>query len=272
MSQQLEHRQPLVGLVEMGEPLPLNLLSLARRLNRLQSACRFHVVGSITAEALGDPDVRDHSYDAQNLQERLSQFSSVDSPGFLVGVTNVRLAAKPAASRRFETDYFSLSDFSKVAVISTHHSIAQFRGPTVTMDQYVGHLLMCELLMLIAKKNLSHTSNRLCLFDECEDRSALKMCIDNASICPTCVAALKQNNVSTDTIQSALRVLRWCRRNQWSFVIRFTLSHPVTALSVGTALGWYSSAFVSARHATEFATLTLVPVLLVAAYARFVMK
>ncbi len=131
---------------------------------------------------------------------------------------------------------------------------------------------MGELLILIAKKNMSHTVSKQCLFDECENRSELYECIKNASICPECVAKLKGKNVNHHAIESALCVLRWCKRNQWSFVGRFTVSHSVTALSVGTALGWYASTFVIREWAWVLALVTLTPVLFLVAYARFVLK
>ncbi len=136
MHEQSEHRRIMVGLVEVGEPLPLKLEKLARRLNSLQSEFGFQVIDSITNEALGNPDVGDHSYNATSVFSKLSRFAG-KSDCLIIGVTKVRVAAKPAGAKRFETDYFSISDFSQLAIISTHQSVTGFRGSTVNMDQYV---------------------------------------------------------------------------------------------------------------------------------------
>lgn len=265
-----ERRLSTVRLVEVGEGLPVRIDKLARRLNRLQTEWLFQVGGSVTSEALGNPDVGDHSYNAQNLHSQLRQFAQ---PGELVvGITHVRVAAKPSGARRFESDYFSIGDFSQVSVITLHRSVAEYRGPTVTLEQYLGHLLVGEILMLSAGVNLSHTASKHCVFDECQDRTTLRDCIDRAWICEDCVAKLKQRNVGTRVIEAAGGVLRWSKRNHLSFVLRFTLSHPITSLCVGTAFGWYISAVIQPDRAVEVGLAAALSVLGVAVYARWFMK
>ena len=254
----------------MGERLPVRIDKLARRLNGMQDAWRFQVVGSITPEVLGNPDVGDHSYNAQNLHTHLRPFA--EAAEVIVGITHVRVAAKPAGSKRFESDYFSIGDFSQVSVITLHKSVAEYRGPTVTLDQYLAHLLVSEVLMLFAKINLCHTASKHCVFDECQDRSTLRDCIERAWVRERCVARLKEQNVGTAVIEAAGRVLRWAKRNQWSFVLKFTAGHAITGFCVGTALGWYISEFVKPERAVEVAVAVAVPVLAVAVYARWFMK
>jgi len=265
-----QRRLQAVGLVEMGERLPVRIDKLARRLNGMQDAWRFQVVGSITPEVLGNPDVGDHSYNAQNLHAHLHQFTN--TADVIVGIAHVRLAAKPAGSKKVESDYFSIGDFAQVSVITLHGSVADYRGPTVTPEQYLAHLLVGEVLMLFAKINLSHTASRHCVFDECQDRSTLRDCIERAWLCEPCVARLKERNIGNAVIEAAGRVLRWAKRNQWGFVLKFTAGHAITSFCVGTALGWYVSEFVKPERAVEVAIVLAVPVLAVAVYARWLMK
>lgn len=267
-----EHQHLSIGLCDIGEQLPLSLLKLCRTLNRQQNEFRFRVVGCITPEVLGRPDVRDIAYSATRLHELLRNSGVADKCDYLVGVTHVQLAAKPPGSRKFDIPYFSLSDFSHVAVISVHDSVAQCRGPTVNLYQYVAHLLVCELLILIAQVDLSHTEQRRCLFDDCVNLSDLRYCIDSASICTASITDLKKRNVSDARIHAAQMVLRWCSRNLLPFVVRFGVTHPVSTFCMGSALGWYLSAALTINAWWAVLGIALIPPFAISCYARLAMK
>jgi len=184
----------------------------------------------------------------------------------------VRLAAKPTGYKRFEPDYFSLSDFSRTSVITVHQRVAVLRGETVSVEQYVTHVLVGELLMMTAKRNLAHTASKKCVFDECQDRSTISDCIERAWVCQECMAELKRANVDDDTIREATKLLVWCKRNQLSYVGKFTTAHPLTNLVVGTAVGGYFSDFIHNANAVVIAIALLAPVVSVAIYARWFKK
>ena len=260
-------RHVRVGLIDVGEQLPFDLSRLAERLNREQAEFRFQVLGVMTAAVLGPPTVKDRAYEASAVHQGLKALGRRRECDYMIGVTHVRIEAKPPGSTRFEP-YFSLGDFAEAAIVSVHPSMARCRGPTMTMDQYVAYLLMCETLILTAGRDLSHTVNRRCLFDECQDRYELRHCIESGTICNECKTELEESNVPHAAVNACLQVLKWCRSKRWRFVGRYTVSHPLTALSIGTGLGWYTSAFVPAEQVWTVLGVAAVPIVLVGLYAR----
>jgi hypothetical protein len=156
-------------------------------------------------------------------------------------------------------------------VLSVNEKAAKHRGPVVTPEQYLAHLLVGELLMMTAKNDLCHTAPRRCVLDDCEDRELLRDCIEAARICSQCLGKLKRHNVANSTIQAATMILRWARQNRYPFVLKFTLTHQLTALCVGIIIGW-SLSFVTSDNVVRVVVIFTLPIFAVAAYARWVAK
>lgn len=252
-------KKHVVGLVDLGERLPLNLVSLAKKLNSLQTSFEFDDAGVITSDALGDPDVEGKWYDIPRLAVLVRRLGT-PRYDYVVGFTNCRITHTEELPPSPERDYFSRSDFKKVAIISVSKSLLKHHSAGKTIIQFAGFLLIAEVAIMTAKRNLTHLGNIHCVFNECEDRDLLSGCIESGEICANCVTEIKKANVPDSTLASVRNILRWCSRNSWQHAFTRTMQHPVTGLALGVGIGWFTSLFVRKDYYLLMLGLTLVPI------------
>ena len=237
-----------VALVDLGERLQLDLHTLAQCLNKKQSIFNFAYSEDIPTEAIGNPTVDDQWYDAKHLLTILQSRIQTGTFDFIIGITRHKITVQGDSVNRIDRDYFSLSNMSNSSIISVNNSVTKYNSASKTLCQYVCFLIMCELLINLARFNLTHTSTDYCLFDECEDRSTIAQGIDNAYICPTCIAKLKSHTVSQHIIDAAQDVLKCCRRRSSNYAIIQTIKNSFAMLAIGTCLGWIIRSFLVAEH------------------------
>jgi len=246
MAQNSEHPPYSVGLVELGDRLRLNLDRLACDLNKLQCQYRFQVAGSVPRMPLDM--LRNRAYNFRTLHSGLRDFGQTPPYDYVVGVTDQRVAGEEDG-QTYE-NYYSRSDFEgtwgwKVGVITVHKKVAQHRGPRKTMYQYLGFLLMCEVLILRAKKDLSRPMGDYSLFDETEELEMLSDCIDAAFISDQSKKELLEAGVRQCDIEAAESVLPWCKRNHWGPCLKYALSHPLLTAGLSAAIGWGAGAYLT---------------------------
>lgn len=247
-----------VGLVDVGENLPLNIHHLATKLNSLQSAYHFEEAGVVTAQILGDPDVDVEWYDTTRLLDLISAKVNSDRLDFIIGLTSSKITNEAELSGKPDKDYFSMSDFKKFSIISANGKVLRYNPKHKSVQTYVSHLIIGELLVNLAGENLSHLGEVPCVLNECEDRDTLTDCIKKGQICTTCITRLKGKNVGDFAIANAKKILSWSTRNTWGYSFKNILLHPVPSLAFGVGLGWFSSEFVS----SQFYPIMIVVVLL----------
>lgn len=251
-----------VGLVDLGERLPLSLKALAKKLNSLQASFEFDDAEVITSDALGDPDVEGKWYDIPRLFVLVERLAS-SRYDYVVGVTNCRITHTEEQPPSPDRDYFSRSDFEKVAIISVNKSLLEYHSAGKTIMQFAGFLLIAEVAIMSAKKNLTHYSNPHCVFNECEDKDMLSDCIESGEICATCVNEIKKANIPDSTLANFRKILRWCRTNSWRLAFARMIQHPVTGLALGVGIGWFTSVFAGKDYFPLMLGLTLLPICVV---------
>jgi hypothetical protein len=251
-----------VGLVDLGERLPLSLKALAKKLNSLQVSFEFDDAGVITSDALGDPDVEGKWYDIPRLFVLVGRLAP-SRYDYVVGVTNCRITHLEEQPPSTDLDYFSRSDFKKVAIISVNKSLLKYHSAGKTTVQFAGFLLMAEVAIMSAKKNLTHYGNPHCVFNECEDKELLSDCIESGEICATCVNEIKKANIPDSTLATFRKVMRWCGTNSWRLAFARTIQHPVTGLALGVGIGWFTSVFAGKDYYPLMLGLMSLPICVV---------
>ncbi len=252
----------IVGLVDLGERLPVNLADLAKKLNRLQTSFEFDDAGAITSDALGDPEVEGKWYDIPRLFDLVRKLKT-SRYDYVVGITDCRITHTGESPPSPDRDYFSLSDFENVAIISVNKSRLKYNSPGKTVLQFVGFLLTTEVAIMAARTNLTHYGNIHCVFNECEDTDLLPGCIESSEICMSCVAKIKKANIPDAILQSLQKILRWCSRNSWQHAFTRTMQHPITGIAVGVGVGWFTSIFVGKGSYLFMLAIMLLPVCVV---------
>jgi hypothetical protein len=258
-----------VGLVDIGEDLPFNVQRLATKLNSLQLAFHFQEAGVITAQVQGDPDIEEEWYDTTRLLELISAKADSNQLDFIIGLTRSKITNKLELSTKPDKDYFSMSDFKKLSVISVNGKVLKYNPKHKSIEAYVAHLIIGELLINLSRENLSHLGEVLCVLNECEDRDTLSDCIKAGRICTACVAKLKEKNVGDSVIASAKKVLSWSTRNTWGYSVKNILLHPVPSLAFGVGLGWFTSEFVPSPFYPVMIIVILVAAISVMLLTRF---
>jgi hypothetical protein len=233
---QSSRENKIIGLVDLGEKLPIKLDHLADRLNGLQDEFHFKVLDAITESCMGEPDHKDVFFSIEKLNELLRKHRQRSECTFLAGVTHVRIGCTLSGETQFREDFFSLSDIKSVAVLTINKAVACHRGPVASLEQYLAHLLVCELLILSARKDLCHPLGSGCLFHDCDERSEMCTCIEEAMICSGCRSKLENCNVSKVVIDASMRILRWSKKRQLRIIAQQTLFHPVVTLVFGAFL------------------------------------
>lgn len=252
----------IVGLVDLGESLSVNLAYLAKKLNSLQTSFEFDDAGTITSDALGDPEVQGKWYDIPRLFDLVRKLKT-SRYDYVVGITDCRITHTGESPPSPDRDYFSLSDFENVAIISVSKSLLKYNSPGKTILQFVGFLLTAEVAIMAARTNLTHYGNIHCVFNECEDRDLLPGCIESGEICMTCVAKIKKANIPDTCLDSIRKILRWCRRNSWPHAFARTIQHPVTVVILGVGIGWFTSIFVGKDSYLLMLAIMLLPICVV---------
>lgn len=236
-----------IALVALGERLPLNLFRMATKLNSLQKSFSFEIIGAITDARLGDPDIDGDWYNVKTLFEVLREHRRYEEYEFLVGVTRFKITEENARQQSTRS-YFSLGDFTKVAVVSVSDEMLGFNSPSKNTHQYVAYILMAEVLMYMAKSDLIHSQFRSCLFDDCEDRRNFSDGIDKGLICKQDIARLEQLGVNGMIVNDACTVLAWTKRKTLVFALKRTINNPVTTLVLGVIAGWLLQLYVPASY------------------------
>lgn len=249
-----------VGLIDIGEWLPLNVVNLAKTLNRLQTSYQFDNAGVITSDAIGEPDVEGKWYDIPRLADLAKERRS-GNYNFVVGITDCRITHTSEGPPSSDRDYFSRSDFKEVAIISVNKSLLKYNPMGKTIRQFAAFLLIQEVAIMTAKKNLTHYGNVHCAFNECEDRDLLPGCIESGEICASCVAAIKKANIPDSTLTSLQSILEWCSRNSWRHAFGRTIQNPVTTLVLGGGIGWFAALFVGKEHYLIMIAIVLLPII-----------
>ncbi len=231
-----------VGLIDMGERLPLNVRNLAKTLNRLQTSYQFNDAGVITSDALGEPDIEGKWYDIPRLAA-LAKDRASGRFDFLVGITNCRITHTREDPVSSDRDYFSRSDFREVAIMSVNKSLLKYHPTGKSILQVAAFLLISEVAIMTAKTDLNHFDNPYCVFNECEDRNLLADCIESGEICHRCESIMNKANIPNSTIASLRSILEWCSKNSWGHACAKTIQNPATLLIAGTGIGWFTSLF-----------------------------
>lgn len=252
-----------VGLVDVGENLPLSLPKLAKILNGLQTSYHFDVGDEITSQKLGKPDVLYKWYEIPRLCTLVKDHNN-GHYDYVIGIANCPLTHTEELQKNPDPDlnYFSRSDFKRAAVISVHESMLKYKSPGKDIYQYAAYLVITEALIMSAKTNLNHDERPFCVFYECGNREQLKGCMEKAEICHPCHAILNDANVSEAFITNAQRALMWCSKNSWSHVWHGTLVDPLIALIVGSGVGWFASIYLSKAFSSYVAALVVSSILI----------
>jgi hypothetical protein len=233
-----------VALLDAGERLRVKLPLLVRKLNSLQHSFLFEAADSMTLETLGEPDVEYEFYSVQSFYTKLKARRDYRKFDYMIAITDLKITDPQEVQLR-DKRYFSTGDKHKLAVVSANRSVLEFASPLKDEYQYVAYLVMCELLLNIVGTHdeLLHAAPRRCLFDECNDLTSLKECIEDGSICPHCFVKLKDNNISDRILEDVNTVLIWCKKNRIIISLRHTASDPWFILIVGAAVAlpatWY---------------------------------
>lgn len=237
-----------VALVNFGERLPsdFSLGYLSKKLNSLQNTFTFEVVRSIPVEVFGKPDFGGQWYYFKRLFEILKKHPDFPNYDYFIGITHVRLTEDEESEDDGNRDYFSLSDLEKVSLITLNGNITTYNSKTKDIYQFLSFSITGELLCNLAREYLYHDKLHYCLFDECIDRSNVKLSIEKSIICSDCLHLLKQKGISESILHDINGILNWCRRNigKHSPIYR-AIIHPLSSLTVGTAIGWSASAFLN---------------------------
>lgn len=240
-----------VALTNVGERLPsdVDLGFLSKKLNSLQRTFFFEVVASIPAEVFGKPDLGGQWYFFKRLFGVVENHQDFARYNYFVGITHVRLTENENSYDDGNRDYFSMSDLSKVSLITVNHNIIVNNSPTKDIYQFLAFSIAGELLSNLAKVYLFHDKVHYCLFDECIDRGNVAPAMEASVICSDCYHVLKTKGVSEAILRDIRHILDWCRRTtgKRSPLYR-AVFHPFTSLIVGAAMGWASSAFLKSNQ------------------------
>ena len=240
-----------VALLDLGERLQVNLDWLARKLNSLQSSFTFTTVAPVTSAKIGDPNIQEDWntwYEFEPMFCLLRCHGCFTKYSYIIGITHLAVTERVEDTGKSGGEYFSLSDIEKVAVISLNANVLKHNSPSKSAYQYLAHIMVCELLIMLCKKDLIHAKNNFCLFDDCVDRALFRQSIELGEICEECRSKLKKHNISNKVITDVLAVLKWCKTDLIKYSVRKTLLNPFTLLSIGTGFGWLGSAFVKPNH------------------------
>jgi hypothetical protein len=262
-----------VALFDLGERLQVNLESLSHKLNSLQSSFTFTTVAPITLAKIGDPTIQEDWntwYEFQPMFDLLRSHDSFTQYSYIIGITHLGVTERVADTGKSGGEYFSLSDIEKVAVISLNANVLKHNSPSKSAYQYLANLIVCELLIMLCKKDLIHAKNNFCLFDDCVDRALFCQSIERGEICEECRYELKKHNISNKVITDVLAVLKWCKTDSIKYSVVNTIFHPFTLLSIGTGLGWLGSALVWPSHYVAVLCLLLSIPVVVFIYKRCV--
>ncbi len=237
-----------VGLVDLGERLPISLRRLESEMNKHLTNFHFQLLEPVTTGRIGNPTIQNEWYDAHVLFQHLQSHRDFSKCDFLIGITHVKMTELPLNKSHERRDYFSLSDFNKLSVISLNHAVYRHNSPSKTTYQYVGYLITGELLINLAKQDLMHSATHYCLFDDCEDRSDFSKGMQKGEICIDCLSKLDKAGVGNDIVNQFKTLLRWCRRTSVCFALGRTILNPLTSLSLGTGTGWLCATLLSKQN------------------------
>lgn len=258
-------RKTQIALVDMGEKLPIRLRKLARKLSSKLKQFEFSVE-SITSSKIGDPTIQSEWHDVEVLFNKLREHPRTATYDILLGLTHYKITEKDPPPDPSRKDYFSLSDHEKVGLISLNESVSQYRPPAKNLYQYAAFLLVCELLNVLARQDMMHTAANFCLFDECEDRAALRQGMKKGEICTKCKSRLADASIPQDVIKQVTRVLRWCKHNSLRHVLASTARNPLTTLALGTIMGWAAKSYISQGQFLFLLVPALIIISLVSVY------
>jgi len=243
-----------VALVDLGENLSFDPQKLASKLNSMQKTWRFQVVGS--KANLGEPDVDSIWFYIDRLLSQLETHKPAAKFDMVIGLTHVRLENRDPVLGEPDRDYFSLSDRQRLGIVT--EAMRQWNSPNKNLYQYLAFLIVGELLQIAAGVPLFHQSKEQCLFDDCADRAELAPAIERGRICPQSRHDLFKAQVSDATINDAVRILNWCRRNSIAKSMELTFASPLVTLVIGTAVGWVTSSFLGPQWYKVVIVVTLV--------------
>lgn len=257
-----------VGLIDLGEHLPFQLSKLAKNLNGLQASYDFQEVGKIPSSVLNAQElVRGIWYDIPHLWKLVGD-SAPYRCDFVVGVTAGRITHKQEKPRAPDFDYFSRSDFKRVAIVSVNKSLLGYNSPGKTILQFVTYLLIQEVAIMTAKRSLNHFGSEPCLFNDCEDKGMLSTCIENGLICKDCRDNMTEAGIAGSVIASVGSVHAWCGKNSWSQALTTTVRHPAAGIALGTGIGWFMTLFVGRDGYLIVVGITLLPLVMITYISR----
>jgi hypothetical protein len=238
-----------VGLVDVGENLPISLRFLADTLNGKQGTYLFDEVAPIPCDVLGDPWLHNQWYIIERVVPFLSKHPMRNDFDILVGITHLRITReKQDDGDIFNKDYFASGDTSeKVSLVTINHNVLNFNSKSKNTLQYLAFCIVGELLVQrTGNMSLYHAVPKLCLFDECVDRASFAPSIDRCEICAACKSELKQCGISDNEISDVEKILSWCKKNTGSHsLIAKTFMNPLSSLVLGVSLGWLSQSLIS---------------------------
>lgn len=118
-----------VGLVDLGERLPIRMRKVERQLNKRLRSFHFQTLSPVTVGKIGQPRIENEWYDVEQLFECVRSHQSFSDVDLLVGITHAKMTERPPSQLPDRRDYFSLSDYAKVSVISLNDAVRQHAPP-----------------------------------------------------------------------------------------------------------------------------------------------
>lgn len=223
-----------VGLVNLGDDLPIDLRKLSIILNKHQNAFVFKFVRTISTEKIGDP-AKEKWYDNNYLLTVLANEDFQNKYNYIVGITKCSITDMSEVDLESK-DYFSKSDLNKNSIVSISPQILLYKDPNKDIYQYVAFLAVAELLNNLKKCDICHSAAKSCLFDECEDRMNIRACMEKGEICSKCLSSLEVA-IDPDIIIEVEKVLRWCKKVRWLVAAKAAFKHPIFTLFSGMVVG-----------------------------------
>lgn len=216
-----------IALMDLGGRLPLNLVGLAAKLNRMQNVFDFRVLDHVVSHAeMGEYDLP-HAYSDKHLFRLIRGRTNLAGYRYGIGVTHESLE-----SSRFNSHDRTEFDVGAISIDSAENYIPLGR----TVSQYLAYLLVCEAFCIIGKEHLEHPQSYACVFDECHRKDDLRKCLRRPDIEDECQRKLADAGFSVKDIEGAMNILRFVRRPSLVHVIRQSIENPFTGFFVGGLL------------------------------------
>ncbi|HEY8098428.1 MAG TPA: hypothetical protein VIE65_20385 [Methylobacter sp.] len=154
---------------------------------------------------------------------------------FLIAIVNVPL----------ELNWYSRRLSANRIVFSFHEIKEILRFSNIPLENVICRLLYSYTLLYkrcgncipknTAHTNFTHDETRGCLFDMNGIKTDVVYSCHNPVICPDCIARLRRENVSDDTINQCQTEIRRIRKALFYRITDFIKQHPLWSLAISAA-------------------------------------